>query len=633
MINIKHYFSKPSTKLKSIPTPYLSTSVVNVGLSALILGLSLTLSGCGGGSSTETTSTPSVPAAEELPAETGQVMIVIRDDEEDFLSYDIEVLSIDLVKVDGTQVSVAPNTARVDFIQYTDLSELFSMNSIPAGRYNQISFTLDYSSASIIVQDEHGDSYQASAQNSDGDAITTFPLSLVLADDEPLVISKGKISALTLDLDLASSNQIVSFNPAIVQVEPFVNVTLGSDDEREHRARGLLQSVDSDNNTITLAVKPLRKKQGDFGELTLNVDETTLYEIDGEEVVNADALATLASLALDSPVVAFGEVTLVDDERSFIASKIVAGTSVAWAEQDTFRGVVTARSSDSITISGVVLAPDDRAALHSQALTLTYNEATQFTGFNQQSLSDSSLSVGQHVRALGDFDDEQTFNAGDGIVHIKLSQLTGQVVQISPLAIDVNKLNRKPIDSYDFTGTGLTTEQDADPNNYDITTNNLTIADLAAEDWLTVRGYVNDFAQAPDDFTAKSLIKKDIQNTIANFKAYWAAGTDSVTIDSDTNQINWDESNARQKMTLRGVPQNLANDKVVNSIISEVEQGRFAIKERGIGIHYYAIYNDFVSALNAELTAGKQVKQITSKGSYDESITGIKALAVSVIIQ
>jgi len=632
MINIKHFFSKQSTKLKQSSTPYLSASVINVGLSALILGLSVILAGCGG-SSAETTPATSVPVAEEVLEETGQVMIVIRDDEEDFLSYDIEVLSIDLVNVDGTQVSVAPNTARVDFIQYTDLSELFSMNSIPAGHYNKISFTLDYSSASIIVQDDNGDSYQASAQNSDGDAITTFPLSLVLADDEPLVINKGKISALTLDLDLASSNQIVSFSPAIVQVEPFVNVTLGTDDEREHRARGLLQSVDTDNNTITLAVKPLRKKQGDFGEFTLNVDETTLYEIDGEDVVNADALAILASLAVDSPVVAFGEVTLVDDQRSFIASKIVAGSSVAWAGQDTFRGVITARSSDSITMSGVVLAPEERQAVHSQTLTLTYDETTQFTGFNQQNLSDSSLSIGQHLRALGDFDDEQTFNAGEGIIHIKLSQLTGQVVQTSPLAIDVSRLNRKPIDSYNFTGTGLTTEQDADPNSYDITTNNLTITDLAAEDWLTVRGYVNDFAQAPDDFIAKSLIKKDIQSTVAHFKAYWAAGTDSVTINSDTNQIDWDESNARQKMTLRGVPQNLANEKVVHAITSDAEQGRFAIKERGIGIHYYAIYADFVSALNVELTAGKQVKQITSKGSYDESIAGIKAVAVSVVIQ
>ncbi len=628
MENIKHHLTQQNQKTSKFSTRYLSASVVNLSLSALILGLSLSLGGCGGGSDTA-----SEAATEQLPEETGQVMIVIQDDEEDFLSYDIDVLSIDLVRADGTQVSVAPTTARIDFIQYSDLSELFSINTIPAGRYTQISFTLDYSTASIIIQDENGESYQASAQNNEGEAITTFPLTLVLADDSPLVINKGKMSALTLDLDLVSSNQIISFEPAIVQVEPFINVTVGTDGEREHRARGLLQSVDSENNTLTVDVKPLRKQQGLFGEITITVNTDTQYEIDGEEVPNDDALASLASLAIDSPIVAFGDVTLVDDERIYTASKVVAGTSVAWAGQDTFRGVVTARSSDSIAISGVVLAPEDRQATFSKNLTLTFNEGTKFTGFNQQDISASSISVGQHLRVLGDFDDEQIFSSDDSIVHIKLSQLTGQVVQISPLVIDLNKLNRKPVESYDFTGTGLTTEQDADPDNYEITTNNLNINDLAPQDWLTVRGHVSDFAQAPDDFIAKSLIKKDIAQATANFKASWTEATASFTVESESNQISWDESATRQKMHIRGIPNNLAEEKVVHTINSDVDQGRFAIKERGVSIRYFAIYADFANALTSELDNGKLVSQLTSKGVYDEEMQGIKAVAVSIVLQ
>lgn len=621
---IENFVSIQKNKVTRFSAQIFSKSTINLGLSALILGLSLNLTACGGGSAEET----SVPVAEEILDETGEILIVIRDDEEDFLSYDIDLLSIDLVREDGTQVSVTPTSARVDFIQYTELSELFSINTVPAGSYNQISFTLDYTTANIIIQDENGDSYQATAQNSEGEAITVFALSLVLDDNSPLIIEKNKMSAITLDLDLATSNQIISFEPAIVQVEPFVNVSIDTEGDREHRARGLLQSVDTENSTLTISVKPLRKTQGDFGEVTLSVDENTLFEINGSDVENADALASLASLAIDTPVVAFGS---IGEEYVFTASKLLAGSSVAWAGKDAFRGVITARSAEGITISGIVLEPEDKQAVHGKDFTLSYNEATQFTGFNQQDISSNSLNIGQRIKALGQFE-EQTFDVSDSVVHIKLSQLTGQVVQTSPLIIDVTKLNRKPVESYDFSGTGLTDVQDADPMNYQIQSNNLNINELAAQDWLTVRGYTNDFGQAPDDFIAKSLIKKDLTQADVSFKAHWEEGTASFSVNSETNQITWDQSEARQKMHIRGVPHNLAEDNIIQAINSDVEQGRFAIKEGEESIKYFAIYADFVSELATQLETGKLVKQVNSKGSFDEEMQGIKAVAVSIVL-
>ncbi len=595
-------------------------------LSALVIGVSLSLAGCGGSS----TEIEEAPAFDLLAEEMGQIMIAVRDDEDDFLSYDIDILSIDLVREDGSHVSVTPTTARVDFIQYTELSELFSINTIPTGRYNQISFTLDYSTASIVIQDENGISYQASAQNSDGETLTTYDLTLVLDDGEPLMISKGKLSTITLDLDLASTNQIISFEPALVQVAPFVNVTVGAEEAREHRARGLLQSVDSVTNTLTIAVKPLRKKEGDFGEIAITVNENTLYEIDGVEVSQDDAFATLASLPIDSPIIAFG---LVDEESVFSATKVIAGSSVAWAGQDAFRGVIVARTAENITISGVVFSHEDREAIHAEALTFLYNDLTKITGFNQQEISANSLSVGQHIKALGELDEQQTFNSVDSIVHIKLSTIVGQVVQNSPLIIDVTKFNRKPVDSYDFNGTGLTSEQDADPDNYEINSANLNVDSLISEDWLTIKGYVSDFGQAPNDFNASSLLKKDLSNETASFKAHWSEGTASFTIDSESSQINWDSTGAKQRMRIHGIPHDITTDYIVQAINSDEDEGRFAIKEKNVSIKYFSSYTDFVTALSTALNDGKIVNQITSKGEYDEAMQGIKAVAVSIVIQ
>ena len=84
-------------------------------------------------------------------------------------------------------------------------------------------------------------------------------------------------------------------------------------------------------------------------------------------------------------------------------------------------------------------------------------------------------------------------------------------------------------------------------------------------------------------------------------------------------------------MHIRGVPGNLADDNIIQAISSD-DEGRYAIKERGVSIRYFAIYADFANALIAELDSGKLVQQISSKGNYDEELQGIKALAVSIIL-
>ncbi len=599
-------------------------------LSSIVMGLSLSLTGCGSGSSgeTEIVAEPA-PIVEEVPEDSGQVLMVLRDDEDDFLSYDIDVLSIDLVRKDGTQVSVTPASARVDFIQYADLSELFSMSTIPTGEYTEVAFNLDYSTASIVIQDEQGQTYQATAQNGEGETLTTYSLSLMLAADDPLVIRKNELATITLDLDLASSNQVLSFDPAIVQVDPFVNVSISADEAREHRARGLLQSVDSETNTITVEVKPMRKKQGEFGQLNVATDEETLFEINGEVIANVDGVTTLALLPIDSPFVAYGS---VDENKQFTANEILAGSSVEWAGKDGFRGVVTARTADSITVSGVVVSPEDQQAVHSQAFTLSLSETTQITGFNEQTLSADSLSTGQAIKAIGLFDDELNFDAADGIVQIKLSEVIGQVVQVEPLVIDVAKMNRKPVMTYDFTGTGLTLEQDADPDNYEVA-HSVSSDNISESDWLTVKGHVSDFGQAPADFTAKALIKKDLSAAHSNLKVKWNEGTDSVSVDSETGSITWLLDDGSQKMTMRGVPGNLAEQNPVTSISSASEDGRFALKQQGEKITYFALYSDFIGELSLQITAGKQVKQITSKGLYDGEAQAIKAVAVSIVLQ
>ncbi|WP_197485789.1 hypothetical protein, partial [Oleiphilus sp. HI0061] len=135
----------------------------------------------------------------------------------------------------------------------------------------------DYSEADIVIQDEEGASYEAAIQDANGNAITQIDVELNLNEGNSINISPFKTAQLTLDLDLAASNTIESFEPPLVTVEPFMVGSTELDIDREHRLRGLLESVDLATNTIDMKLIPMRLRRGTFGDFDFHVDDNTLY--------------------------------------------------------------------------------------------------------------------------------------------------------------------------------------------------------------------------------------------------------------------------------------------------------------------------------------------------------------------
>jgi len=99
-----------------------------IWMSVALVLVALALSACGGGAGTTAQPAPPVAAScvPSNPAtvdECGTVIIGLTDADGDFLSYAVDVLSVTLEKADGAIVSVLPNTTRIDFSQYVDLTE------------------------------------------------------------------------------------------------------------------------------------------------------------------------------------------------------------------------------------------------------------------------------------------------------------------------------------------------------------------------------------------------------------------------------------------------------------------------------------------------------------------------------
>ena len=124
-----------------------------------LFSLALLLAACGGGGTTDTTTTPdpvaSVGCDPNNPAtyvECGIVFIGMTDADGDFLNYTVDVLSLELETANGRIVETLPQTTRVNFTDYVDLTELVAAAHIPPATYVAGTIRIDYTNAAVFVE-------------------------------------------------------------------------------------------------------------------------------------------------------------------------------------------------------------------------------------------------------------------------------------------------------------------------------------------------------------------------------------------------------------------------------------------------------------------------------------------------
>jgi len=133
----------------------------------------------------------------------------MTDSPGDFIAYKVNISSIVLSKADGSQVETMPLTTDVDFAQYSELTELFKVASVPVGSYTKVVLNLDYTNADIRVEGDTGQSVQATQiVDENGNPVTTISVAVYLEDQHPLVIVPGSPVFLSIDFNLDVSNQV-----------------------------------------------------------------------------------------------------------------------------------------------------------------------------------------------------------------------------------------------------------------------------------------------------------------------------------------------------------------------------------------------------------------------------------------
>ena len=254
------------------------------------------------------TSPVSTPAA----SSTGTAMATLTDAPGDFLTYLVQVVSLKLTRADGTVVETVPNSTQIDFTQLVNLSEIISAQQVPSGTYVSAALTLDYSGASIIVDNGNGGVTVPASNiiNGSTNAALVAPASqltvtLQLPSGAPLVINRGVIANLALDFNLAASNTVApssitaSTAPSgvTVTVNPTLTASIAPDASKQIRVRGPLVSVTNTASatSYTVNVRPFFNASGEQGQIVVNTTATTSFVINGTTSTGSAGLTALAA--------------------------------------------------------------------------------------------------------------------------------------------------------------------------------------------------------------------------------------------------------------------------------------------------------------------------------------------------
>jgi hypothetical protein len=522
------------------------------------LSCALLVNACGGGGAPTSMN----------PAPTGTAMVTLTDMPGDFLSYMVNIVSLKLTRSDGTTVETVPVTTSVDFAQLVNLSEVVSAQQVPAGEYSGVALTLDYGSATIVIDNGAGGITVPAGNISNGSTNTALvspnaqmTVTLKLPSGSPLVVTNGTVAHLALDFNLSASNTVApstitsttAASAVMVTVNPVLVASLTPDVTKMIRVRGPLLSVTntSTQTSYTVKVFPFFTDSDDnMGQVVVYTTTTTAFTINGTSYAGNAGLTALAAL----PMGTMGTMTLAlgtfdSAAKTFTAAQVFAGTSVPGAGLDSVEGTVVARSGNVLTVSkpffepregggvsgGVVMSggtgmsgnpmgsnmsgtmgssPTSDLGIFARPLTVTVASTTMVTEDGQSgTFGPQDISVGQHLQAFGKFGTDAsgnpTLDASSGSVRLMVTRAWGQFTSAASSVVTMNlqALDGLPPSAFTFAGTGSSTANDASASAYTVSVPAaLPLPTLSAGFPVAFDGFVTPFGSAPPDFAAVTLV-------------------------------------------------------------------------------------------------------------------------------
>jgi hypothetical protein len=557
----------------------------------------------------------------------------------DFSAYSVGLYTITLTRSDGYVAYVQTSDEQVDLTRRTNLSELFNATGVPDGTYKSMSVSLDYSTPLIYLK---GQSTPAKVESASGTANPGVITETVNFDpSNPLVIGLNKSTPLALDIDLAASNSIdVSTNT--VTVKPFVVATVLPYENNPLRARGQIVLTNASGGSFTENIRPFDDTyyaDGDVGALTVNTSSSTYFNINGTTYIGSAGLNAMAALNPGITITAYGTLgNLSTITPALNASAVYAGTTVISQGNEALRGVVTARSGNTLTLSGAEYICQEGPCFSNASFTyyptatVTLGSGTVVSqdGVDATSLTTQSVSVGQQITALGigsiSSSNALSMNANPGQIRLQPTSLWGTLNSGASGSATVNLLelaNDGP-SAFSFAGTGITSSTDANAANYTLNTGSFDASTLSAGTLVNAIGIVAPFGAAPPDFTTNAVT--NMASGPSTLIVEWTSGTTAPFTSAGNSGIVVNLGNTGiTSAILRTGPQivQLSSLSASPTIIAGCASGtctgnsEYAVGNATSGVNVYDGASSFISGLSSAINGTNKVFKLVAIGTYD----------------
>ena len=645
-------------------------------LRALIcIFFAVVLAACGSGGSSSKSSRSSsdagsrsstAPVSETVRCETsdeenesdqcGSVRLAFTGIEGDFLQYRVRVVSLRLRRSDGTRVELLPESRLVEFTDYEELADLAAAATLPVGTYERVEVVLDYRDAEILLEVE-GEARRVLVVDTNGDELEEVTVRLRIDEDNLLVVDPEIPALFTLAFDLVSSHVLNPITTEIVRVALFPVLVAEVDPvfPGGFVLRGPLIGVDEAADTYRIAIRPYYRRAGRFGGLDVLVNADTVWHINGETFIGVAGLNALAAQDEGIETLATGRYRRL--ERLFVADTVLVGGSVPGINLDGITGHVLSRTEDDrlfiqgaqLWLTGLeptALGPTHLGPIYRDIVEVQLDRATRVIDprFPEDRFSIDRVSIGQRVRILGLWDeDTQVIDARR--THLLPTRLTVIGEEFDPRTLDafLVAFGRWPAGWFNYRGTGVDEENDADPNAYEINVADIDFAPrpLELDIPLEVRGFVTPYGSAPPDFVAHTV--RDFSEFGAQLWVNWVPASAIAFNQIDpvglilNPEAGFGILHDLKLGALRTDILEFDTLPVIEPVSDEgLERGIYAIVQRGdsrADIVLYSDFSRFAADLSLRLNRGATVRRLHASGGFWRDRDRFIARSLNIVLQ
>ena len=588
----------------------------------------------------------------------GTPVVTFTSTNKTFASYIVAIDSITLTGADGTYATPLVTPETVDLAKLSDLSELVEAPAVPSDSYTSATLTLDYSSASIWVQD-NGSSVHVTPTLPGGTGVLSASITITFDPAHPLVIPDGSCARVAINFDLDAFNY-VNLAAQTVTVNPFVTISQPPPlDPTPLRARGLFVYTGSDFFVMNL--RPFFDLVSALGAITVDVSAATYYNVNGTVYTGDAGLKAMSSMLINTPIAVYGTLSSLSTiTPSFKATTVLVGSSLeSEGLADHIRGVVAARSGNTLTvIGGDYLYTTAVSDLYVAGQTY-YLPSTQVTvgpdtlvsrdGYAVSALTPQAISVGQQIDVAGlstiTATGSVSLDATEGQVRLTSTRAWGVLNSATPssLWLDLASLGDFDPGAFNLTGVALGGGE-VSKTAYPVNTGTLDSSTTAAGTLLAVDGVVAPFGSAPPAFNPTAItIGSGTQQELIIEWTDGGSASPFITVRPDELIVNLDDGHLDTLHAIYTGPESLDIESlprplVITSTGADVNDLVLAVGNNTLttGVSIFTEMSAptaFATAVGNALNGTNKIFRLVALGQYNSAANTFVATRISVSLQ